>query len=70
MKSDSANMQQNYNRTPMPQDYRELLCNFIEITLLHGCSPLNFMNISRKMKTCGWLLLIFLIITEIRETIT
>ena len=37
-----------------------LLCNFIEITLRHGCSPLNFLHIFRApftKNTSGWLLL-------------
>ena len=38
----------------------KLLCNFIEITLWHGCSPLNLLHIFRTTfhrKTSGWLLL-------------
>ena len=36
-----------------------LLCNFIEITLRHGCSPVNLLHIFRTIflpgKTSGWL---------------
>ena len=38
----------------------KLLCNFIEITLLHGCSPVNLLHIFRTpflRNTFGWLLL-------------
>ena len=41
----SENMQQIYRRTPMPKC--DLLCNFIEITLRHGCSPVNLLYIFR-----------------------
>ena len=34
-------MQQIYRRKPMPK----LLCNFTEITLLHGCSPVSLLHI-------------------------
>ena len=37
-----------------------LLCNFIEIALQHGCSPVNLLHIFRKpfpRNTTGWLLL-------------
>ena len=37
----------------------KLLCNFIEITLRHGCSPANLMHIFRtpfSKNTSGWLL--------------
>ena len=40
-----------------------LLCNFIEITLRHGCSPVNLLHIFRTpftMNTSGWLLLYLL----------
>ena len=36
----------------------KLLCNFIEITLWHGCSPVNLMHIFRTpflKNTSGWL---------------
>ena len=39
---------------------RKLLCNFIEITLWHGCSPVNLLHIFRTpftKNTSGWLLL-------------
>ena len=38
----------------------KLLCNFIEITLRHGLSPVNLMHIFRppfSKNTCWWLLL-------------
>ena len=38
----------------------KLLCNFIEITLRHGCSTVNLLHIFRRsfpMNTSGWLLL-------------
>ena len=62
-KSCSENMQQIYMRTPMPKcDFNKvaLLCNFIEITLRHGCSPVNLLHIFRTpfpRNTSGWLLL-------------
>ena len=42
----------------------KLLCNFIEITLRHGCSPVNLLHIFRTSflkNTSGWLLLEMLI---------
>ena len=59
----SQNMQQIYRRTPMPKcDFNKvgLLCNFIEITLWHGCSPVNLLHIFRTpftKNTSGRLLL-------------
>ena len=50
-----------------------LLCSFIEIRLQHRCSPENFINIFRKssqINTCGLLLLLFSLITEILVTLT
>ena len=47
-------MQQIYRRTPMPK------CDFIEIPLRHGCSPVNLLHIFRTpflKNTFGWLLL-------------
>ena len=38
--------------------------NFIEITLRHGCSPVNLLHIFRTLfykNTFGWLLLFFVI---------
>ena len=38
----------------------KLLCNFIEITLRHWCSPINLLHIFRTpfpKNTSGWLLL-------------
>ena len=44
----------------------KLLCNFIEITLRHGCSPVNLLHIFRTpflKNTSGWLLLYISIIS-------
>ena len=53
----SEDMQQIYRRTPMPK------CDFtLEITLRHGCSPVNLLHIFRisfPKNTSGGLLLIF-----------
>ena len=53
----SENMRQIYRRTPMPK------CDFdIEITLRHGCSPVNLLHIIRTpflKNTSGRLLLFF-----------
>ena len=44
----SENMQQNYRRKPMLKcDFNKVLCNFLEITLQHGCSPVNLLHIFR-----------------------
>ena len=57
----SENMQQIYGRTPIPKsDSNKLLCNFIELTLWHGCSPVNLLYIFRTTftkNTSEWLLL-------------
>ena len=54
----SKNMQQIYRRTPTPKcDFNS---NFIEITLRHGYSPVNFLHIFRTpflKNTSGRLLL-------------
>ena len=45
----------------------KLLCNFFEITLRHGCSPINLVHIFRtpfSKKTFGWLLLLVSVITS------
>ena len=45
-KSCSENMQQIYRRTPIRSVISiKLLCNFTEIALRHGCSPLNLLHI-------------------------
>ena len=39
---------------------KKLLCNFLEITLRHGCSPVNLLHIFRTpflKNISGWLLL-------------
>ena len=44
----SENMHQIYRRMPMPQcDFSKVACNFTEIVLWHGCSPVNLRHISR-----------------------
>ena len=44
----SENMQQIYRRTPKPKcDFNKVACNFVEIILLHGCSPVNLLHIFR-----------------------
>ena len=45
MKRSSKNMQQIYRRTPMQK--WKLICNFIEVSLWHGCSPVNWLHIFR-----------------------
>ena len=61
MKKRSESMQQIYRRTPMPKCISiKLLCSSIEITLRHGCSPMDLLHIFRTAflkKTSGWLLL-------------
>ena len=48
----SENMQQIYRRTPMWKcDSIKLLCNFIEITLQHGCSHANLRHVFRATFT-------------------
>ena len=60
----SENMQQTYRRTFMPKcDFNRValqLCNFIEIALRQGCSPINLLHIFRTpflRNTSRWLLL-------------
>ena len=59
----SEYMQQIYRRTPMPKCVSiKLLCNFIEITLWYGWSPVNLLHIFRTpltKNTSVWLLLYF-----------
>ena len=46
----SENMQQIYRRIPMPKcDFNKVACNFIEITLWHGCHPVNFLHIFKTL---------------------
>ena len=50
LKRCSENMQQIYRRTPIPKcDFNKvaLQCNFIDIALRHGCSPVNLLRIFR-----------------------
>ena len=65
-KSCSENMQQIYRRTLMSK------CNFIEITLLDGCSPVNLLHILRtpfRRNTSWWLLPHFTnVFISIRQT--
>ena len=57
----AENMQQIYRRrTHRSVISIKFLCNFIKITLRHGCSPVNFLHISRtpfSRNASGWLLL-------------
>ena len=57
----SENMQQIYGRHPRQSAISiKLLCNFIEISLRHGCSPINLLHIFRthfRKNTSGRLLL-------------
>ena len=42
-------------------DFNKVVCNFIEIALWHGCSPVNLLYIFRtpfSKNISGWLLLI------------
>ena len=41
------NIQQIYRRACRSAILLKLLCNFIEIALRHGCSPVNLLHISR-----------------------
>ena len=46
----------------------KLLCNFVEITLRDGCSPVNLLHIFRTpfpKNTSGWLLLILTCLKDI-----
>ena len=46
----SENMQQFYKRTPIPKcDSNKVALHFIEVTLCHGCSPVNLLNIFRTL---------------------
>ena len=48
IKGYSGNMQRIYRRTPMLKLISiKLLCNFNEIILRHGCSPVNLLHIFR-----------------------
>ena len=54
-------MQRIYRRTPMSKcHFNKVACNIMEITLRHGCSPINLLHIFRKLfdkNTSGGLLL-------------
>ena len=56
----SEKMQQIYRRAPMTKcNFNQFSSNFIEITLWHGCSPVNLLHIFRTSflkNTSGWLL--------------
>ena len=57
----------------MSKKLKLLLCNFIEITLRHGCSPVNLLHIFRRpfyKNTSGGLLLKFLQLPMHSSTIT
>ena len=50
----------------------KLLCNFIEITLRHGCSPVNLLHVFRTpftKNTFGWLLLFIQNLKALRNCI-
>ena len=50
----------------------KLFCNFIEITLRYGCSPVNLLHIFRTpfiKNTRGWLLLFWVDTYEYSETV-
>ena len=68
VKMRSENMQQVYRRTPMPKC--DLLCNFIEITLRHGCSPGHLLHIFRThfQNIYGGLLLAYATLWRIAPT--
>ena len=55
------NMEQSYRRIPIPKcDLNTVASNFIEITLRHGCFPINLLHIFRTpfpKNTFGRLLL-------------
>ena len=57
-------MQQIYRWTSMPKcDFNKVACSFIEITLCHGCSPVNLLHIFRApfpKNTFGRLILYFI----------
>ena len=59
------NMQQIYRRPPMPKcNFIKLQSNFIEITLRHGCFPVNLLHIFRTpfpRNTSEWLLLVIVL---------
>ena len=60
-------MQKIYRRTPMPKcDF----CNFIEIALRHGCSPVNLPHLFRTpfpRNTSGRLLLSIALVNSLRS---
>ena len=44
----SENMQQIYRRTPMSKcEFNKVALHFVEISLWHGCSPVNLLHIFR-----------------------
>ena len=48
----SENMQQIYRRTPIPKcDFNKVALRLIEVTLRHGCSPVNLLHIFRTPLT-------------------
>ena len=64
-KTCSENIQQIYRRTPMPKcDFNKVEITLIEITLRHGCSPVNLRHIFRIafLKNSSGRLLLFLLI--------
>ena len=52
----------------MPKCHFNNVANFIEMTLRHGCSPVNLLHIFRTpfpRNTSGWLLLFFVYLTQV-----
>ena len=66
----SENIQHN---THAEVQFNKVAINFIEITLRHGCSPVNLLHIFKKLfprNTSGWLLLLFGSIKLLRQVIS
>ena len=52
----------------MPKCHFNNVANFIEMTLRHGCSPVNLLHLFRipfPRNTSGWLLLFFVYLTQV-----
>ena len=76
----SENMQQIYWKTAMLKcDFNKCHFNFIEITLRHGCSPVNLLhnfrtpflkNTSERLPLTKWWLLLSFVISAVVQEIT
>ena len=76
----SENMQQIYWKTAMPKcDFNKCHFNFIEITLRHGCSPVNLLhnfrtpflkNTSERLPLTKWWVLLSFVISAVVQEIT